>query len=66
MWRELIQLGGAWILALAAFCLINPFIKRSLPKLSENAAGTISLVLAWIVVILFALLIYPYGWSAVR
>jgi len=63
MRRELMQLAGAWILAIVAFLLIRPFIRRHCPKLSENMTGTISWVLAWITVILFALLIYPYGWS---
>jgi uncharacterized membrane protein len=62
--RELAQVIGAWLLAIAGFCLIRPAIRRQFPKLTENMTGTISWVLAWIAVIGFALLIYPYGWMA--
>lgn len=61
--RELIQLVAAWVLAFAGFSLIHPFIRRHFPTLSDNMIGTISWVLAWIVVIAFALLIYPHGWT---
>ena len=61
--RELLQLVGAWILAILGFCLIRPIIRRYFPSLSDTMTGTISWVLAWIAVIAIALLIYPHGWS---
>jgi hypothetical protein len=61
--RELIQLVAVWGFAFAGFCVIRPFIRRRFPTLSDNMTGAIAWVLAWIVVIAIALLIYPHGWS---
>lgn len=61
--RTLFQLSFSVIGALVAFMAIHRVLKRRYPNLGENATGTISWVLALIIVILLALLIYPHGWS---
>jgi hypothetical protein len=60
---DFLQLAGVWVLAIVAFCFIRPFIRRHRPKLSESTIGAASWALAWIAVVVLALLVYPFGWK---
>jgi len=61
--RAILQALGFTLASLLRFVIISTFLKRRYPSLSDNARGTISWILALIVAILLALLMYPHGWT---